>query len=206
MVWNDGVVPVPSAIWQIGDNAQSKNLHTDLTGTADFSSFVKLHLAIGPKGDHKPDVNVPGAGGSSPGLARVSPAPSENLVGSLLPRLYGARGFDAGDLEPADGPAPPFAKAQMIAPKQTVDIEIPVEAAQNLGITFMAAPSLSVTLLDDNGNVVGKNLSTSAEAKGIFRSIFVNKPVTNVAWKVRVENAGAMELEIVLTTWANAGR
>ena len=204
MVWNDGVVPVPSAIWQIGDNAESKNLHTDLTGTADFSSFVKPHLAIGPKGDHKPDVNVPGAGGSTPGLARVSPAPFGNTIDSMFPRLYGARGVDAADLEPADGPAPPFAKAQMIAPKQTVDIEIPVEAAQDLGVTFMAAPSISVTLLDEKGAVVGKNLSASAEARGIFRSIFVNKPVTNGTWKLRVENTGAMELEIVLTTWSNA--
>jgi hypothetical protein len=70
----------------------------------------------------------------------------------------------------------------------------------------MAAPSISVTLLDDKGAAVVKNLSTSAEARGIFRSIFVNKPVTNGAWKVRVENTGAMELEIVLTTWSNAGR
>lgn len=201
MVWNDGVVPVPSAIWQISDNAQSRNLHTDLTGTADFSSFVKPHLAVGPKGDHKPDVNVPGVGGSAPGLARVSPAPAGDVTGNFLPRLYGARAFDTAGLEPADGPAPPFAKAQMIAPKQTVDIEIPVEAAQNLGVTFMAAPSISVTLLDDKGIAVGKNLSASAEAKGIFRSIFMNKAVTNGTWKVRVENTGAMELEIVLTTW-----
>lgn len=212
LVWNDGVVPVPSAIWQISDNAQSKSLHTDLTGTSDFSSFVKPHLAIGPKGDHKPAVNVPGAGGGTPGLARVSPMLSENTVAlartangevmaSLFPRLYGAREFDVATLEAPDEPARPFAKAQTIAPGQTVDVEIPVESAQNLGITFMAAPSISVTLLDDKGAVAGKNLSTSPEAKGIFRSIFVGKPVTSGTWKLRVENTGAMELEIVLTTW-----
>ena len=54
-VWNDGVVPVPSAIWQIKDNAKSKNVHTELTGTADFSAFVKPRLAIGPKGNHLPE-------------------------------------------------------------------------------------------------------------------------------------------------------
>ena len=52
VVWNDGVVPVESAVWQIKDNVLSKNVHTDLTGTADFSSFVKPRLAVGPKGDH----------------------------------------------------------------------------------------------------------------------------------------------------------
>ena len=56
VVWNDGVVPVPSAKWQIKDNAESKNIHTELTGTSDFSSFVKPRLAIGPKGNHNPEI------------------------------------------------------------------------------------------------------------------------------------------------------
>ncbi|HKP68016.1 MAG TPA: alpha/beta hydrolase, partial [Pyrinomonadaceae bacterium] len=34
VTWNDGVVPVASAIWKIADHAKSKNLHTDLTGTS----------------------------------------------------------------------------------------------------------------------------------------------------------------------------
>lgn len=31
---------VPTAIWSVKDNAQSKSIHTDLTGTKDFSDFV----------------------------------------------------------------------------------------------------------------------------------------------------------------------
>src|ERR671917_2141247 len=55
VVWNDGVVPVESAVWKIRDHALSKSVHTDLTGTSDFSSFVKPRLAVGPKGDHAPE-------------------------------------------------------------------------------------------------------------------------------------------------------
>jgi hypothetical protein len=217
IVWNDGFVSVPSATYRVKDHAESKSIHPDLTGTSDFSSFVKPHLAIGPKGDHKPaPLEGPsGFGTLSTGASPFSFAPtgihqaervSREFTGRLLPRLYGARGVDVLAVEPADGPAPPFAKAQLIAPKQTVDIEIPVEAAQNFGLTFMAAPSISVTLLNDKGVVAGKNLSASAEARGIFRSIFVNKPMTNGTWKLRVENTGTMDLEIVLTTWSNAGK
>src|SRR5690606_30869638 len=36
IVWNAGVVAVPSAKWENTDNATSKRLHTDLTGTEDF--------------------------------------------------------------------------------------------------------------------------------------------------------------------------
>jgi pimeloyl-ACP methyl ester carboxylesterase len=52
----DGVVPVRSAHWIIKDTGLTDSIHTDLTGTKDFSNFVKPRLAIGPKGNHLPDV------------------------------------------------------------------------------------------------------------------------------------------------------
>lgn len=197
IVWNDGVVPVPSAKWQIADNAESKSLHTDLTGTSDFSAFVKPRLAIGPKGNHNPEMpQMPGITGQ--------------VFTDSLPRMYGVRDFATLATDEVQPPATaveaarPFAKDQKVAPGQTVEIEIPVEAAQNLGITFMAAPSMSVTLVDDKGAAAGKNLAGSAESRGMFRSIYIDKPVSKGTWKLRVENTGTMELEIILTTWANA--
>lgn len=206
VVWNDGVVPVPSAIWQIGDHAESKSLHTDLTGTSDFSAFVKPRLAIGPKGNHNPESpQIPGRTGqvidSMPRLYGSREMTSSSITELPLPGTAGGAGNAV-----AGGASAPFAKAQKIGPGQSVEVEIPVEAAQNFGLTFMASPSVSVTLLDDKGAVAGKNLSTSPEARGMFRSIFVDKPVSGGTWKLRVENTGAMELEIVLTTWANAVR
>jgi hypothetical protein len=195
LVWNDGVVPVPSAIWQIGDNAKSKSLHTDLTGTADFSAFVKPRLAIGPKGNHNPEAPQMPRGA----VSEYAPDQSRDVSGArdlLMNGMFGSNGTPGGI----------FARAQRIAPGQSVEIDIPVEAATNFGLTFMAAPSMSVTLFDDKGTVAGKNLAGSPEARGMFRSIYIDKPVTNGTWKVRVENTGTMELEIVLTTWANAVR
>lgn len=45
---NDGIVPVPSAHWNIEDRGEAPRAHEDLTGTHDFSGFVKPRLATGP--------------------------------------------------------------------------------------------------------------------------------------------------------------
>lgn len=210
LVWNDGVVPVPSAIWQIKDNARSKNLHTDLTGTADFSSFVKPRIAIGPKGNHAPEGPVmPGQ------IGQKITEPSE-LTGSLarydasaqgtLHRVYGMREISFGNLLRVNGidTEKPFAKAVKIGPKETIEVEVPVGAVTNFGITFMALPFVSATLLNDKGAVVGKNLANTAEANSWFRSIFVDKGIAAGTWKVRLENASDRESDVIMTAWSNA--
>ena len=191
LVWNDGVVPLQSAIWKIKDNAKMKKLHTDLTDTESFSSFVKPRLAVGPKGNHNPE------------------APDASQYGARLfssdvpPRIYGARSFD---FETSQNPAQPFAKSVRLAPKQTAEIDLPVEAALNFGITFMAANSVSASLLDSSGIVIGKNLSVGPEANQWFRSIFIDKPTSASIWKLRLENTSDREMEVVLTRWATVGR
>ncbi|HQZ94854.1 MAG TPA: hypothetical protein PLP21_00975 [Pyrinomonadaceae bacterium] len=50
----DGVVPVRSALWTVKDTGLTSSIHTEMTGTKDFTNFVKPRLAIGPKGDHNP--------------------------------------------------------------------------------------------------------------------------------------------------------
>jgi pimeloyl-ACP methyl ester carboxylesterase len=52
----DGVVTTKSAHWTIKDTGLTDSIHTDLTGTKDFSNFVKPRLAIGPKGNHLPEM------------------------------------------------------------------------------------------------------------------------------------------------------
>lgn len=187
VVWNDGVVPVPSAQWGIKDTALSSSIHTDLTGTKDFSDFVKPRLAIGPRGDHNPD--IPQILGQSyrgyennltPSFANVSFQPFVNSI---------------------DDAKPSFAKEVKLAPKQTSEIEIPVMDAANFGITFMANPNISATLLNDKGSAVGKNLSGSPESKSFFRTIFFDKPVTSGTWKLKLENTGDFESTAIIAVW-----
>lgn len=194
VVWNDGVVPVPSAKWQIKDNAESKNIHTELTGTSDFSAFVKPRLAIGPKGNHAPEMpTLPGQTGSKRqnDFNQIFASAANESEISLMENLR-------------EYFAPDFAKSVKIMPKSSVEVEIPVEQALNFGLTFMASNEISATLFDDKGAIVGKNLTKTPEASAWFRSIYVDKNVTSGTWKLKLENTSDRELEAILATWKDA--
>ena len=195
VVWNDGVVSVPSAKWTIADTAESKSLHTDLTGTSDFSAFVKPRLAIGPKGNHNPEMpDLP----SRAGETKPNPYGAYFMNASYQPRAANENPVDRNDFKPD------FAKAVKIAPKQVVEIEIPVAQALNFGLTFMADAQISATLFNDKGETVGKNLTQTPEANSWFRSIYFDKPVVAATWKLKLENTSERELEAILTTWKDA--
>jgi hypothetical protein len=198
VVWNDGVVPVESAVWKIRDNALSKNVHTELTGTADFSSFVKPRLAVGPKGDHMPE---------RPDASQLPGQVNRDLQATSTPAFVNASYVSrSGFALAADEEfRPSFAREVKLAPKQSIEIEIPVAAGvANFGITFMADALVSATLADDRGAARGKNLAGSPESRGFFRTIFVDKNVTAGTWKLRLENTGTLEATAVIAAWNDA--
>ena len=198
VVWNDGMVPVESAKWQIQDNALSKSVHTELTGTADFSGFVKPRLAVGPKGNHQPEApELP----QYPNRGERNPHRSAGVLFLNASYRPTAQGGAAG---PDDAFRPAFAKEVTLAPKQVLELEIPVSASANFGITFMADAKVSATLLDAAGAVRGNNLSDSPEAKGFFRTIFVEQGVTGGTWKLRLENTGTFKAVAVISAWNDA--
>lgn len=192
---NDGVVPVESAFWKIKDHALSKNVHTELTGTADFSSFVKPHLAVGPKGNHNPE---------APEMSRLR---NRGGLWPDAPAFVNAAhtSFNAFDARTAaDDSRPDFAKELTLAPGQVTEIEIPVSAAESFGVTFMASALVSATLVDEKGAVRGKDIAGTPEANGFFRTIYVDKGVTAGVWKLRLENTGKAESPTIIAAWSNA--
>ena len=194
IVWNDGVVPVPSAKWQIKDNAESKSIHTDLTGTSDFSAFVKPRLALGPRGNHAPEVpNLPAQTGSNR---------KNDFNEIFVNAAYDSDTFLQERLR--EFFTPDFAKLVKIPAKSLIEVEIPIEQASNFGLTFMASSEISATLFDEKGVIVGKNLTKTPEAAAWFRSIYVDKNVTGGVWKLKLENTSERELEAILATWKDA--
>jgi pimeloyl-ACP methyl ester carboxylesterase len=202
LVWNDGVVPVESAVWKIKDSALSKNVHTDLTGTADFSSFVKPRLAVGPKGDHNPERP------EQPALPQYPNQINRNAHAPSAPAFLGASYGTRAALRVAardEDFRPSLAREVKLAPKQAVEIEIPVAAgAVNFGVTFMADPRVSATLADGGAAVRGQNLAGSPEARGFFRTIFVDRNVAAGTWRLRLENTGTLEAAAVVAAWSDA--
>jgi pimeloyl-ACP methyl ester carboxylesterase len=197
LVWNDGVVSVPSAKWTISDTAESKSLHTDLTGTSDFSSFVKPRLAIGPKGDHNPEMpDLPN---------RTGQTNRDSLGAYFMNASYKAQPDSMENRTDQNAFRPDFAKGVKIPAKQAVEIEIPVATALNFGLTFMALPDVSATLFDEKGVEVGKNMAKTPEAGAWFRSIYVDRKVSGAAsWKLKLENTSDRELEAFVAAWKDA--
>jgi hypothetical protein len=124
---------------------------------------------------------------------------SQNLNGNFAPMFVNASfQRQQTDFETANERKPTFAKEVKIAPKQTLEIEIPVEQAASLSLIMMANSSISATLLNDKGAIVGTNLAGSPESKGFFRTIYFDKPVANGTWKLKLENTGTFESPALL--------
>ena len=68
----------------------------------------------------------------------------------------------------------------------------------------MADARVSATLLDEKGAVRGANRSGSPEAKGFFRTIFVDKAPASGTWRLRLENAGDLDAAAVIAAWSDA--
>ena len=125
IVWNDGFVSVPSAKWTIQrQRAESKNIHTDLTGTTDFSNFVKPHLAIGPRGNHDPEMpQMPNQTGQNYRNIRI-------ISARFLSMRHTNRRFQTKISEDENSFKPDFSKIVKIAAKSSVEIEIPVDTGK----------------------------------------------------------------------------
>ena len=151
---------------------------------------MKPHLAIGPRGDHNPSPDIPGMG--------WLPRSKRQYGASFTGDTFAASEFSrSAAVDAQQG----FARDLHLAARQSFEIDVPVEAARNFGLTFMADPNVSATLVDATGTVVGSNIAGSPESRGWFRSILYNRPTTAGTWKMRLENTGDKESRIVLTTW-----
>jgi pimeloyl-ACP methyl ester carboxylesterase len=217
---NDGVVPVESATWKVKDNALSKNLHTELAGTEDFSSFVKPRLAIGPRGDHNPE--APERSAHTGGADRDT----RNTFAPFTPNTFAPLFVNASYLRPANAYAPPtiaraayapptmardsdefrpaFAKELTLAPGQTAELEIPVAAGADFGVTLMANSSVTAALFDEGGAMRGHSVAGSPESRGFFRSIFVERVAGGAKWRLRLENTGTLGASVVVSAWSGA--
>ncbi|MBA4011563.1 MAG: hypothetical protein C0481_06825 [Phenylobacterium sp.] len=170
---NDGVVTVPSATWAITDTELTSALHTEMADAEGFSSFVKPRVAIGP--------------------AKQTPIKLSALEATTF-------GFDAA--ERTDVFTPDFSKIVKLAPGQTLKVDVPVKAASDFGMTFIAGSMVSATVSDDKGAIVGANLKDTPAAGQLFRSIYAARSVAQATWTLTLQNDDQAEREVILSTWS----
>ena len=170
---NDSVVTVPSATWAITDTEQQSVFHTDMATAEVFSSFAKPRLAIGP--------------------AKQKPIKLSALDAAT---------FSLDAAAQTDAFTPDFSKIVKLAPGQTLKVDIPVKAASDFGMTFIAANTVSASVSDDQGAVVGENLKDTPAAGQLFRSIYAKRAVAAGTWTLMLRNDEQAEREVILSTWS----
>jgi len=191
--WNDGFVTVNSAKYGVADFAYSNDLNLQLVDGKNFGNFVKPHVVTGPKGTYPLPVK------SDP-----NDFDRWKINGSWLNstnNYFANVSFGKND-ELANNPQK-FSKELELAPKQVSEIEIPVEAAQNFGVTFIANPQVSVSLINDKGVVINKVTPASPLSNSIFRMVFTNQPVAKSVWKLRIENGSQVEQFFAGFAWSS---
>jgi hypothetical protein len=193
----DGVVPFMSAIYKSKVYALTNVSHEDLAGDQGVFTQLRTWLAVPPKGNHAPD-NLQALNGNC--FSENDYAALENEVFGKT-RRYGAM-FQPASLSfssVADEPEPNFATGVKLKANQSTEIEIPLTNGSVLSLVLYTSPEVSATLIDEKGEIVGKNLAGSAEAAGIFRTITIRKPLRSGKWKLKLENRAGEDTETLAT-------
>ncbi len=221
--WNDGFVTVRSAKFGVSDTGESNDLNYQLVDAKNFGNFVLPHLITGPKGTYPLPVkndptdwrrwqlatqnyDVNNTSGSLGGSPWMQPADTSyaSIFGIDGPGIRaGGPNASAGDTQ-ANTVAQTFAKELTVGPKQSVLIDLPVAAAPNLGLTFIAQPGVSVSLLNEQGVLVSRDPGDSPFANVMFRTVLTRRPVTDSVWKLKIENTTQAEQSFAGFSWSMA--
>jgi hypothetical protein len=95
-------------------------------------------------------------------------------------------------------------KSVKLAGKQTAEIEIPISNAAAAGVTLVAAPTVSASLIDANNAIVGTSAAGTTAATDIFRTIAAEKSIASGIWKLKLENTGGEETIVLVAGWTNS--
>lgn len=219
--WNDGFVTVKSATYGVPDNSQANDLSSQLVDAKNFGNFVKPHVVTGPAGKYPLPVKSDPAdwrrwqvenqnydlqpqSGANRGKGAAPEFMKDGTFAAVFgqERISGPGLFDpeiaASDVEQI------FAKQVTLPAKQTAEIDVPVAAAPNFGITFVASPAVSVSLINERGEVVSRDAADSPFAGRLFRSVLTHKAVPNATWKLRIQNTSATDQVFAGFGWSLA--
>ena len=178
--YGDGVVSIPSALWKVEDRDYAPRVHTAITGREDFLSFVKPRLALGPKRAKQSAALFK----ASDDFAHMTA--EGNLLASLKPQAAAPKA--------EAGPRILLSKDLKIEPGQTAEVPVSVDDKGDAGVTFVAPPSVEVSLVGADGSAHG------AEASGPFRTFHLEGAGS---WTLRFENTGDAAADVFAAVWAN---
>ncbi|MCD9186083.1 MAG: hypothetical protein LUM44_06600 [Pyrinomonadaceae bacterium] len=207
--WGDGVVPLSSAKYNNTDYRYVFRNHIELTGKEDFQGFVMPRLAIGPKKAR-----------TEQSTAQIENSVNDNFANNTG-ETYQKRddyGFNKyfqkasytkveAQRDEKDDSQENVTTRQKVELKanESKEIEIPVRNGSSAGVVMVATPSVSATLKDANGVIVGESKGGMEAMKEMFRTIAVNKKVINGVWKLKLDNIGNQPATVFVAGLTNNG-
>ena len=186
----DGVVEIPSALWQVADRSFAPRAHTFLTGREDFLAFVKPRLALGPRKSKQTASVEKKSNGEF--YAQNNSSISENLIASLNPPAVLSNLRNVGNTTQIVS-----SKAVKIAAGESAEVPVNFANAQS-GVSFVAPPSVKVSLIKPDGEIEQTIEAESPEALQTFKTFYA----ANVGNQIlRFENTGEANANAVITVW-----
>lgn len=204
--WNDSFITVKSAIHGVPDYAYTNDISRNMLDGRNFGNFVLPHLVSGPDGKYPLKVKSDKTGIDRFEFDKLVDKVLTGSIDSGKGGFYATYERAAYERQPQadmleDNPQT-FRHELKLAARQSTVIDVPVEAAQNFGVTFMAKPGLSVSLIDDRGTVVSKSTKDSPLAEFLFRMVYVRMAIKKGVWKLKIENTSDTELSFAGFGWS----
>jgi hypothetical protein len=129
----------------------------------------------------------------------------ETFASSFDDEFKGSRFYGAAQYSIPTAANETWSKETQVAPGASVDIDLPVTAGPNLGVTFLADSDVSVSLVDASGRVRVENTAGSTDSKSFFRTLFIAKAVTEGTWKLRIVSKAKVDRLVMMTSWQASG-
>lgn len=205
----DGVVPLSSALYNIVDREYAGTHHLALTDEKYFKSFVFPRIAIGPKKAKAEQTTASLDQLKDDNYALAFENGSQNKNADYLRNVgYKTEETQKTDDDIAANKDPENLTTRQgikIAPKQTVELDIPVRNGTSAGVAMVALSYISATLTDASGAVVGTSPVNTGGLLNYFRTIMVQKEIKNGTWKLKIENTANIEALVLVAGFTNSG-
>lgn len=164
----------------IKDSVQFTVLHTGMPPSEDiFKGFVLPRLALDP-------TEIP----LIPAQSSFQSAQSNNSRSQDPIPLDSKIKAKAVDQQSASAFQVFFINAPALVANGSTEVVIPASVGSNLDITHIASSSVSATLLDSTGAVIGQTLAGTPEANQLFRGFRINAP--SGSYRLRLEQQGGV--------------
>lgn len=192
----DGVVPVPSARYNIADRGYAFRDHVSLTNEGPFKDFVLPRLAVSPKKAQAENQTAWLENTGRDDFAYVNDSRDRYGFNKYFQTVLYKRAehLQIDDVENA----PEFTTRQkvVLAPKQSKEIEIPASESGTTGVLIVASTAVVAALTDEKGAVIGKSEGGMEALKNPFRVIFAENSPSGGKLKLKIENFDEKETTV----------